>query len=162
MDVAKDEVFLFDAPFLRCRGCSGEIPLTYGPLPRITLAQSLDSEFEDQTVWPPDEWRATVGCHACGRVDSYSADDVETHGSLLGAASQYHDSATLFVAKFPCGKLHCKAPATVYANTETGGAAEFLRRLRSGFYQGRLPCGHDLTTVPDKFYSIERISQRLW
>jgi|SRR5579859_7649054 len=157
-----DQIFLFTAPFFQCSKCRGVIHLPYGELPRTTLDRLFGIEVEDQISWPPDEWRATFGCSKCGLVNNCAADDVLASSGRYGDARGYHDAATLFAATFPCGKLHCKAPAIMYANIESGGAVKYLRLLRSGFFQGKLPCGHDIAAVPEKYYKIERVTERLW
>ena len=157
-----DDLLLFSEVHLLCTKCQQKIPLPYGELPRTTLDQLLGREVEDQIAWPPDEWKATFACPACGRVDSYGAADIRELTGRYGDAAGYHDEATMFVARFPCANRRCKLPATVYANIETGGASEYRRMLRSGFFQGKLACGHDLGSVPESFYTIERVSERLW
>src|SRR5437879_5678279 len=107
-----DDILLFEQPIIDCRQCHRVLPLTYGKLPQITLARVFDTESERQFLWPPDGWKVVFGCPECGRVDSYVSDDVYSQTGRLGEVAGYHDSATLFVATFPCGKLHCKAPST--------------------------------------------------
>jgi hypothetical protein len=122
----------------------------------------FDPGFEDQVQWPSDEWTATFGCPTCGHLGSYGSEDVEALEGPRGDAARYHDAAILFVARFPCANMGCKAPARVYANIEAGGESEYLRMLRSGFFQGKLACGHDIGSVPESLYRIERVSERLW
>jgi hypothetical protein len=50
----------------------------------------------------------------------------------------------------------------MYAHIESGGSAKYLQLLRSGFFQGKLPCGHDIAAVPEKRYKIEKVTVRLW
>lgn len=157
-----EDVLLFSAPVVGCAKCYESIALPYGELPRIALAQLFDTQTEDQIELPPDGWKATFGCRACGHVSSYTDEDVISDAHRHGDAAGYHDAARLFAASFPCGNMHCKAPARVYANIESGDASEYPRLLRSGFFWGILPCGHDLATVPEKFYGIERVGARLW
>jgi hypothetical protein len=157
-----DEILLFTAPFLECSKCRSLIPLPYGELPRITPSQLHDTEVEGQIVLPPDEWKATFGCLKCAHVSNYDAPDIVPLSRPRGDARGYHDAATLFVATFPCAKMHCKSPATVYTNIESGGAAEYLRLLRSGFFQGKLSCGHDISAVPEAYYKIDEMAARLW
>jgi predicted RNA-binding Zn-ribbon protein involved in translation (DUF1610 family) len=157
-----DDLLLFSEQHLLCKKCRQKVPLPYGRLPRTTLAQLFDGGFEDQIVWPPDEWKAVFACPACGRVDSYDASDIRELTGHYGDAAGYHDEATMFVARFPCANRHCKLPAIVYANVETGGASEYLRMLKLPFFQGMLACGHDMGSVPESFYSIDRVTECLW
>ena len=162
MSKPTDDVFLVPEPFIQCVKCSRAMFLPYGERPRTTLDRLLDREFEGQVLWPSDEWRATFGCPKCGCVSSYGSDNLLSFETPSGDARECHDEASLFAATFPCGKMHCKLPATVYTHIESGGAVEYLRLLRSGFFQGKLPCGHDIAAVPEKFYRIERVIERLW
>jgi len=157
-----DDLLLFSEQHLLCKKCKQKIPLPYGRLPRTTLDQLFDRGFETQIVWPPDEWKAIFACAACGRVDSYDGYDIRALTGRYGDAAGYHDEATMFVGRFPCANRHCKFPATVYANIETGGASEYLRMLRSGLFQGKLACGHDIGSVLESFYRIDRVTERLW
>jgi hypothetical protein len=156
------ELPLFAAPEIRCSKCFASLPLPLGILPKTTFDEVFYTEYESQISFPPDGWSATFGCPRCGRVKRYGADDVFEVMGARGNAADYHDSASLFSAQFPCAQLHCKAAATVYVHIESGGPTEYLKRLRGGFFQGKLPCGHDIAAVPEKYYRIERISTPLW
>ncbi len=158
----EDRPAFFTAPFIHCSKCRRLIPLPYGPLPRTDLVELIRTKVEDRISLPAGEWTAIFGCPRCGRVSSYSRTDIRPYSHPPGKARGYHDSATLFAATFPCANMRCKVPATVYANIETGGASEYLRLLRLGSFQGKLPCGHDIGSVPESRYTIERVTERLW
>jgi hypothetical protein len=64
--------------------------------------------------------------------------------------------------KVPCGNKHCKSLQTIHADSGGRSEKELISLFRAGFFRGELPCGHPLSSVPERFYKVRRILERLW
>ena len=87
--------FWYLAPFAFCKNRhflrhNGGFPLPYDNLPQTDHERVYGPEEEYQQVWPPDGWKATFGCFACGLVEVYEADDVDDQIVLKASEGVYH------------------------------------------------------------------------
>jgi len=51
----------------------------------------------------------------------------------------------------------------MYVDIDRGNASDVVKTLRSGLFDGQiLACGHEMRTVPEKFYTVAPVLKRLW
>jgi len=161
---------LYASPGLICHGIYRgkgfhSIPLPYPDIPEVgTEDQWSSEEYESQLVWPPDEWCVLFGCRECGHLDTYGARNVSEGNLGRTNRAKFHNETNCFSVRLQCAKVDCKVPATLYVNLKQGeNEKDLLRLLKSSFFDGLLPCGHQIMPTPDRYYvDPHRILERLW
>jgi hypothetical protein len=140
------------------------IPLPYPDTPEVSEDQWSSGEYEHLLALPPDGWSAIFGCRECGHLDTYGADQVGEGVLERSNRAKFHNETNCFSVQLQCAKVKCKAPATVYVNLrERENERDFLRLLKTSFFDGLLPCGHQIMPIPDRYYvDCRRILSRLW
>lgn len=161
--------FLYVAPSLTCAGVfQGKgyhnIPVPYPDLPEVSEDQWNDLEDEGPLVSPPDGWTIIFGCRECGCVCIYGVDDLGEQLLERSYRVRLHNETNCFSVKLQCAKVECKAPATLHVNLRDGESErDLLRLLKTNFFDGLLPCGHQIMPIPDRFYvDPHRVMSRLW
>jgi hypothetical protein len=160
---------LYISPSLLCRGIFlgkgfHTIPVPYPDIPEISEDQWKSGEFDDLPLSPPDEWTALFGCRECGHLDTYGATHVALGILERSNRGRFHNETNCYVVRLQCAKVNCKAPATLYVNLKDGETGkDLLRLLKSSFFDGLLPCGHQIMPIPDRYYvDPHRILEKLW
>jgi hypothetical protein len=154
--------FWYIAPFSECASCYELTPLPYPNLPQTDQDQLRTLSESDLLTWPSDEWSLVLGCCECGLVDTVGRPQLLPDVVQHKTSGRFHDSSTFFAVEFPCANTHCKARATIHADSQGRSEQELIELFRSGFYRGTLPCGHALAAVPERLYTARRILERLW
>jgi hypothetical protein len=174
--------YWYMAPHVDCSKCLLSMALPYPNLPEIPqTATERHWQPEDRNLLelPSDEWSVVLGCRGCGHVDTYREPRVNANAVPHQSQGRYHDEAVLYCVEFPCGDRHCKAPSKIlvdmrasmgYVSLTTGLPShmrgetdrDLLQLIRRGHFQWKMPCGHYLTPVPEPYYKIHRVLDRLW
>ena len=163
---------LYVAPSLVCysfrhRGLDWSwhtIPLPYPDLPGITEDEWRNLGDKNPIVLPPDGWKVLFGCRECGHLDTYDADSVGENVLERQQSGRFHNETNCFSVKLRCARIDCKVPATLHVNLGDGETEkDLLRLLKANFFDGLLPCGHQIMSIPDRYYvDPHRILSRLW
>jgi hypothetical protein len=162
MDFPEPEVFWYLAPVLFCE-CGALIELPYSNLPQTDADGKILLRGEDPPVLPSEDWIATFGCRKCGRIAIYFYGLVTVYPIPKLSEGVYQSGKGVWHAEFPCGDRRCKVLASMYVDTGNGSASEAVALLRSGIFDGTLlACGHEMKTIPEKFYRVEPVLRRLW
>jgi hypothetical protein len=156
--------YIYVAPFMFCERCMLDIPLPYPDLPQVTDDQWREGEYESPMDSVPDEWTALFGCRECGHVAVYPGWHVGDKPQERANQARFHSETNCFSVRIQCAQQNCKVPATVYVNMHDGeGGKDLVRLLRSGFFLGNLPCGHQIIPIPEPYYrDAHRVLSRLW
>lgn len=158
-----DTVFWYLTPFLACRQCRELIELPYSNLTQTDEAGKLLLAGGNPPELPSEEWSATFGCRKCGHVAEYFYVEVEALPIPKYSEGTYQSGKGVYLARFPCGDRHCTTPVSMYVDTVDKNASEAVELLRSGVFDGKtMPCGHEMKTVPAKFYTVEPVMHRMW
>lgn len=141
-----------------------DIPLPCPDLPQIPDDQWWSGEYEGPMDSVPDEWTVLFGCRECGHVAVYPGSHVGDRPLERLNQARFHNETNCFSVTLQCARLNCKAPATLYVNMRDGEAGkDLIRLLRSTFFAGNLPCGHEIMAIPEPFYrDAHRVMNRLW
>src|ERR1700723_1565681 len=138
-------------------------------LPFAVLPESLWlGDFDDYTQeqkdeylkrWPPDTWKAAIGCPFCGKVLQYDADDVAWDQTERFAVGRFSSDTKCYRVEFECARQGCRVPAKFH--TVLGGGIRnetaLLDKLSRGFFGGQCSAGHDLLPIPKERYRLARI-----
>jgi hypothetical protein len=154
-------LFWYLIPAIRCQ-CGAWIDLPYFHLPLSDETGLTLPEGEDPPQLPLEGWSATFGCRECGRVAGYTAQDVKVVPIPKAREGKHQSGKGVYFAKFPCGDRRCPVLASMYVNIGDGNASEVLDLLRSAHFQWILPCGHEMKTVPERYYEIVPVTRPLW
>lgn len=161
-------VFDYWNPALHCK-CTLPIWLPYGSLPQMD-EEATPLEDSDLLELPSETWSRIFGCIRCGRIATYTGDQVEAARVLKRSASLFHSHADVWLVVLQCGEKHCAALHSVHldmreyhATPNTADATDAVAALRSGMFDGQmLPCGHTLKTIPRELYHATRVTSRMW
>ena len=157
---------LYISSSLLCRGRTGFhiIPVSYPETPEISEEQWDSGEYEHLLSLPPAGWSVMFGCRECGHLGLYDSDSVGEGLLERSNRAKFHNETNCFAVRLRCARIDCKAPSTLYVNLKEGEAEnDLLRLLRSGFFDGLLPCGHQIMPIPERYYvDPHRVIDRLW
>lgn len=163
---------LYVSPSLTCRSFFDPtveihwISLPYPDIPHVTEEEwkSLGDTDEDPLESPPDGWTIFFGCRECGHVDTYDFDSVGYGILERQQLAKFHNETNCFSVELQCALQSCKAPSKLHVtlfHNET--ERDLIRLLRSSFFHGLLPCGHQIMPIPEPFYrDAHRVMNRLW
>jgi hypothetical protein len=160
--------YWYGTPAIYCE-CGAAICLPYGSLPGMD-SRGTTLKGNDPLELPPDEWSQVFGCIRCGHIATYAGIQVCTLLVRKPSKSIFHKYADVWRVTFPCGDKGCAALLSVHvdmreyhATPNTADASDAVAALRTADVAGqRLSCGHDLKTIPAKFYQAERVTSRMW
>ena len=163
-DEDQEEV-IFAVLVITCSGddcASGDVVLPYKYGRQITPGQRWTPPDINQWDLPSDEWRVTLGCLSCGLVATYPASDIRIDGRLGVVGWERLLGSDLHSVEFPCGDAHCKSRTKIYVDTQGGSEADLRAKLRGAHFRDwKMPCGHYMKPVPEKWYLILRVDH-LW
>lgn len=156
------EVCWYLAPLMTC-DCGELIELPYSNIPQTDEKGKLLLKGEDPPTLPSGEWSEVFGCLQCGLIRERFDWDVKVWPIPKVSEGQYQSGKGVWRVEFPCGSRGCTTLASMYVDIGNRNASEVESLIRSGVFDGKvLPCGHEMRTVPEKFYKVEAISRRLW
>jgi hypothetical protein len=155
--------FIFE-PLLLCRRhprTCAPIVLPYPNLRAEGAGEHIPLGENHPLLWPRAAWSACFGCTSCGFVSQYTASDVLWDRTPKSAPGVYHSGANCFCVEFRCGRGGCALPTKLHIDNSRLTQREILRLLRSAYFMGSLPCGHDFLPLPANQYSIFKIMDRI-
>ena len=95
--------------------------------------------------------------------DTYGTDLVSWRVFERNNRGRFHNETNCFSVKLQCARVDCKAPATLHVNLKDGEAEkDCLRLLKANFFDGLLPCGHQIMPIPDRYYVDPHRVMSLW
>lgn len=150
------------APLLHCGNCSRVLELFCSRTPETDRGGLLLLGGADPPETPPAEWTAVFGCLACGHVAEYAGAQVRIEPVLKGTEGIYHSGKGVSRVEFPCADRRCKLPFSMYVDIGRKKPSSLVQLVRSAGFRYRLPCGHDLLPVPEKFYSVHPVMGPMW
>jgi|ERR1700722_19249900 len=156
--------YIYVAPMLSCRECTASILLPYPRLPLITEDQWSAGEFEGPMDTVPETWSVLLGCRECGHVEVYPWWHVGESIVQKETQGVFHSDANCFSVRLQCAKISCKSPGTLHVNLrDRENEKDLLKLLKSGFFDGKPPCGHPIMPIPDRYYvDPRRVMTCLW
>jgi hypothetical protein len=158
------ETFFYVAPNMHCHKCWAVIPLPCPDLPQTNHDLWCGQEYKSPTESVPDGWNLLFGCRECGHIEIRVEDHIGHWLVEKETQGKFQNETHCFSVKLQCAKIDCKAPATLHVNLKDGeGANDLLRLLKTNFFGGPLPCGHQIMPVPDRYYvDPHRVLNSLW
>ncbi len=133
----------------------------YPAMRSVESDDSIQGEiYKHRSSWPPDDWRASIGCPACGNILQYVADDVEWDPIEYDEATICYADTVCYSVSGRCAKSSCPVPVLfhIVLDSDQNDPEGALRdRLRDAFYIGKCVAGHPLLPVPQILYRLNRI-----
>ena len=168
-------------PVIKCKGpdrkwggnCQWWIELPFAGIPKSEHAidaddSTLDKKYKHLSGWPPDDWRAAIGCPGCGEIRPYEARDVEWAPTDREEPDTYRANTLCYSVSCRCAKESCPFPVrfhiVVDEEDQDVSEAALLDRLRADYYSGaKCSEGHPrlLSLVPRDRYQLEIIREAI-
>jgi hypothetical protein len=135
----------------------------------VSVPDGADPEEIDapeQTLWPPEEWRASIACARCRSVHEYEADEVH-----VWFGDKREKQPKCLNISTGCARSYCKlafqffiAPVDeqLWGSRASAEDIDFdgdiVSLLREGLIYGKCPHGHEFGMLPKELYKVTLVS----
>ncbi len=173
----ESEVYYYDEPVIGCGSGDGTperpryceaIVLPFQPLPISSGMQMPGDPIPEKTDeyqarWPPDDWRATIGCPSCGIILQYDARAVSWQRACFDESGNYFSDTTCYRIEFECARKDCRVPVRFHTVLSDRIPTEVALRatLRTDFFHGNCSAGHPLLRIPQELYRVSRVMEAI-